>query len=1051
MSKAGDSSVSTQNQKQPADQPERDLTLFGDENGHNHNINSEQGSLSQAILASINRLNNNFQHFTQQFETVEGDEYDEVNDNPNNVNILADIENIASSDSQEIAQNFANSNEHDDDVLQYASQLDLDDDVKGPKINEKIASIVNKLRLQRITQEQSKSIMKRHNKPENVEVRLPKCEQSIWNEIPGKARVTDVKFQTVQTVLLSSINCQLEVANTLLASNADKDVLTTCLDGITLAMTANYDLNLRRREAMRPQFKPEFAKGLCSSTSPADEFLFGGDTAKRVKEINELNKLKVCRNSSTYRGRFQRYNPYPSRGARGAFSFRGRGYRGRGFTYTSASQRQNFQNLPQSEKRANHKSTTNWYVELDTIKSLISNQPPFMAGNTKNCLKVWTQLTSDPEILDYAAHCHIEFTDDPAKYSCRGHRNFTADEHKIISKEVTKLLELGVIINSNHEHGECISPIFVVPKPDGSHRLIFNMKNCNQAVLYRHFKMDTLASILSLVTPGAYMATIDLRHAYYTIPIASEHQKFLKFLWNGNLYQFTALPMGLSSSPRIFTKLMKPVLAALRQKGHINSGYIDDFYLQGQLFGDCASNVCDTVRSFISLGLYPHPDKCCLIPKQEIVVLGFVVNSLLMIVTLTPDKKKQLLDLCAQVLKGGPFPIQFIASVIGKLIAAFPGVEFGRLHYRHLERDKIKALALNSGDFNASMSLSSSAIQDVEWWHVHVMDASRRIRPPPITYIFQTDASDSGWGITCVTDNALESQGVWSAEQQSLHINVRELYVAFICLTIFCPEMSEVHICFHLDNSTAVSYVNQMGGMKSLACDTVARKIWDWCIVRNIWVSAVHIAGSKNAIADKLSRKSSDHEWQLNKTVFQSLVSLFPNMTIDLFASYLNRQLPRYVAWHPDPQASFVDAFSISWSNEFFYAFPPFSLIRRCLEKITVDTAEGILVVPAWPTQTWYTQVLQMLFQQPKLILWTSERDLLIHPSAKKVHNMQGKLKLMVCPLSGDSMKAKAFLNTLPAFSLNHGALLRRSSTQCISKDGMYSVVHGKLLHIPLL
>ncbi len=51
MSKAGDSSVSTQNQKQPADQPERDLTLFGDDNGHNHNINSEQGSLSQAILA----------------------------------------------------------------------------------------------------------------------------------------------------------------------------------------------------------------------------------------------------------------------------------------------------------------------------------------------------------------------------------------------------------------------------------------------------------------------------------------------------------------------------------------------------------------------------------------------------------------------------------------------------------------------------------------------------------------------------------------------------------------------------------------------------------------------------------------------------------------------------------------------------------------------------------------------------------------------------------------------------------------------------------------
>ena len=194
-------------------------------------------------------------------------------------------------DSSEIAPD--NLNEHDVDVLQYASQLNLDDEVKGPKIIEKIAGIINKLRLQRITQEQSKAIMKRHNKPENVDVRLPKCEQSIWNGIPWKARVTDVKFQTIQTALLGAINCQLEVANVLLAQKLSKDILTTCLDGITLAMTANYDLNLQRREAMRPQFKPEFAKGLCSSASPADEFLFGGDTAKRVKEINESTKLKV--------------------------------------------------------------------------------------------------------------------------------------------------------------------------------------------------------------------------------------------------------------------------------------------------------------------------------------------------------------------------------------------------------------------------------------------------------------------------------------------------------------------------------------------------------------------------------------------------------------------------------------------------------------------------------------------------------------------------------------------------------------------------------------
>ena len=91
-------------------------------------------------------MNSNFQTFTQQFEPVNANEFDECNDNPNDVNILADIEHIASGDSSGIAPDVYNLNEHDvDDVLQYASQLDLDDEVKGPKINEKIASIVKKI------------------------------------------------------------------------------------------------------------------------------------------------------------------------------------------------------------------------------------------------------------------------------------------------------------------------------------------------------------------------------------------------------------------------------------------------------------------------------------------------------------------------------------------------------------------------------------------------------------------------------------------------------------------------------------------------------------------------------------------------------------------------------------------------------------------------------------------------------------------------------------------------------------------------------------------
>ena len=57
--------------------------------------------------------------------------------------------------------------------------------------------------------------------------------------------------------------------------------------------------------------------------------------------------------------------------------------------------------------------------------------------------------------------------------------------------------------------------------------------------------MDTLETAIRLMTPGCFMTSIDLRDAYYSVPIAPEHQKYLKFFWQDQLYAFNCLPMGL--------------------------------------------------------------------------------------------------------------------------------------------------------------------------------------------------------------------------------------------------------------------------------------------------------------------------------------------------------------------------------------------------------------------------------------------------------------------------------------------------------------------------
>ena len=63
--------------------------------------------------------------------------------------------------------------------------------------------------------------------------------------------------------------------------------------------------------------------------------------------------------------------------------------------------------------------------------------------------------------------------------------------------------------------------------------------------------------------------------------------------------------------------------------------------------------------------------------------------------------------------------------------------------------------------------------------------------------------------------------------------------------------------------------------------------------------------------------------------------------------------------------AKFVDAFSIKWSQFFFYALPPFCLIPRCVQKIIHDQASGIVVIPRWTTQPFLTVVLNLLTDMP--------------------------------------------------------------------------------------
>ena len=88
--------------------------------------------------------------------------------------------------------------------------------------------------------------------------------------------------------------------------------------------------------------------------------------------------------------------------------------------------------------------------------------------------------------------------------------------------------------------------------------------------------------------------------------------------------------------------------------------------------------------------------------------------------------------------------------------------------------------------------------------------------------------------------------------------------------------------------------------------------------MENIWISAVHIPGKQNTIADFRSRSLNEYtEWQLSPTIFKKIVRTFDfEPEIDLFASYLNFQVENYISWFPDPKTSTIDAFSVDWTEK---------------------------------------------------------------------------------------------------------------------------------------
>ena len=178
------------------------------------------------------------------------------------------------------------------------------------------------------------------------------------------------------------------------------------------------------------------------------------------------------------------------------------------------------------------------------------------------------------------------------------------------------------------------------------------------------------------------------------------------------------------------------------------------------------------------------------------------------------------------------------------------------------------------GNFDGPICLSVTARNAILWWVENTHSQFRYIDHGKYGGFLTTDSSKEGWGAVFSTlpddESPNSAGGRWTLEEKEQHMNILELKTGLMGLKTFCTNVHHVHIKINMDNTTAICYLQHKGGSISQQCNVLAKDIWTFCIDRNIWLTAAHLPGHLNVLADERSRIFDDKtEWKLNASVFK--------------------------------------------------------------------------------------------------------------------------------------------------------------------------------------
>lgn len=451
------------------------------------------------------------------------------------------------------------------------------------------------------------------------------------------------------------------------------------------------------------------------------------------------------------------------------------------------------------------------------------------------------------------------------------HKNHkSAIQHKVaVEQELIDQINKGNYVIASKKP-TIVSALAAIPKNDKEIRLIHDGSRpygqaMNDYSIPESVKFQTLRDACKLAKSGYWCAKVDLQAAYRSVCIHPENYQVTGLKWvfgddKTPTYLFDSrLPFGSNVGPAHFHRISQAVRRCMIRRGMSGVvAYIDDFLLATETKEECEKMLFTLIRLLRELG-FNISWKKVVGPTQRITFLGVDIDTQACTLSLGNDKIQQLRQKLQQFQRKQRASKQQLQSLAGSLNWASCVVRGGRFFLRRI-LDAQKPLQQQKH----KTRLTKAFHEDLQWWlsFLTVFNGTVYFHQHATQHVY-VDACNTAAGAFYQSDWVYTCFEKDIPAAKNLHINFKEIIAVVKAVERWSHLWAGKSVVFHTDSTVAKGVINKGRSTNTYVNCLLRKMAWE-CAKTNCNISAVHVAGSVNIMADSISRL---HEGKLDQLV----------------------------------------------------------------------------------------------------------------------------------------------------------------------------------------